>query len=165
MLIGIQRGATFYLVSKSKNHWLYHIWNQPHNKIILNQSFETYLCVVSLLKFEGKLMMVIASKGHFFTQIPQPIHNSSEMEAIFTIGVTSIHSFPIRTTGQDFLHSCRHLLGLHLSLLTIAILVWVSVSSAAFLFNFGGILKQKSCGNCQFCRCSTRVLFRETAYS
>ena len=110
-------------------------------------------------------MMVIASKGHFFTQIPQPIHNSSEMEAIFTIGVTSIHSFPIRTTGQDFLHSCRHLLGLHLSLLTIAILVWVSVSSAAFLFNFGGILKQKSCGNCQFCRCSTRVLFRETAYS
>ena len=113
-------------------------------------NISTQVCVVSLLKFEGKLMMVIASKGHFFTQIPQPMQSSSEIEAIFTNGVTSIHNFPIRTTGHDFLHSCRHLLGLHLSLLTIAILVWVSVSSAAFLFNFGGILKQKSCGNCQF---------------
>ena len=95
-------------------------------------------------------MMVIASKGHFFTQIPQPIQSSSEIEAIFTNGVTSIHNFPIRTTGHDFLHSCRHLLGLHLSLLTIAILVWVSVSSLSFLFNFLDILKQKSCDNCQF---------------
>ncbi len=30
----------------------------------------------------GKLMIVTASNGHFFTQIPQPIHNSSEMDAI-----------------------------------------------------------------------------------
>ena len=30
---------------------------------------------------------------------------------------------PILTTGQDFLHSWRHFFGLHLSLLTIAILV------------------------------------------
>ncbi len=28
------------------------------------------------------------------TQIPQPIHNSSEIHAIFELGATSIHSFP-----------------------------------------------------------------------
>lgn len=72
-----------------------------------------------------------------FTQIPQPIHNSSEIEAIFVLGVTSIHSFPILTTGQDFLHSCRHLFGLHLSVFTIAILVKRLVSSVD---RFGGIL-------------------------
>lgn len=32
-------------------------------------------------------------------------------------------SLPILTTGQDFLHSCLHFLGLHLSVLTMAILV------------------------------------------
>ena len=78
-------------------------------------------------------MMEIASNGHFLTQIPQPIHNSSEMNAILEFGSTSIHNFPIhrlfyllnklpiRTTGHDFLHSCLHFLGLHLSVLTIAI--------------------------------------------
>ena len=30
---------------------------------------------------------------------------------------------PILTTGQDFLHSCLHFFGLHLSVLTMAILV------------------------------------------
>lgn len=97
-------------------------------------------------------------------QMPQPIHNGSEIEAIFDSGVTSIHSFPvekkeysaeflaknvwiqeqtenekvhiktsihipIRTTGQDFLHSCLHLFGLHLSVLTIAIRVSLSCVS------------------------------------
>ena len=28
-------------------------------------------------KLVGKLMMVIASKGHFFGQIPQPMHKDS----------------------------------------------------------------------------------------
>jgi hypothetical protein len=32
-------------------------------------------------------------------------------------------SLPILTTGQDFLHSCLHFFGLHLSVLTMAILV------------------------------------------
>lgn len=64
-----------------------------------------------------------------FTQIPQPIHNSSDKEAIFELGDTSIQSLPIRTTGQDFLHSCRHRFGLHLSSLTMAIRVCLSVSS------------------------------------
>lgn len=44
-----------------------------------------------------------------------------------------MHNFPMRTTGQDFLHSCLHLLGLHLSALTMAIRVNLSVSSVARL--------------------------------
>ena len=104
-------------------------------------------------------MIVIASKGHFFTQIPHPMHSSSEIVAILkenvtavkanhcclgthlSLGVTSMHSLPILTTGQDFLHSCLHLLGLHLSVETMAILVNLSCSSSAFLFlSLGGIL-------------------------
>lgn len=104
--------------------------------------FAEYLCVVCELRLDGKLMIRTASKGHFRTQIPQPIHNSSEIVAILSVGVTSIHNLPIRTTGQDFLHSCRHLLGLHLSSLTMAILVGPSVSSLSFLFNLGGILTE-----------------------
>lgn len=61
------------------------------------------------------------------------MHSSSDIDAILLLGVTSIHSLPIRTTGQDFLHSCLHLFGLHLSELTIAIRVNLSVSSVAFL--------------------------------
>lgn len=60
------------------------------------------------------------------TQIPQPMQSSSLIYAILSVGVTSMHSFPILTTGHDFLHSCRHLLGLHLSALTMAILVSLS---------------------------------------
>lgn len=45
-------------------------------------------------KFLGKLMIVMASNGHFFTQIPQPMHRVSEMELIFESGVTSMHNFP-----------------------------------------------------------------------
>ena len=41
-------------------------------------------------------------------QMPQPIHSRSEMKAIFDSGATSMQSFPVRTTGHDFLHSCRH---------------------------------------------------------
>jgi hypothetical protein len=116
-----------------------------------------------------------------FTQMPQPMHSSSEMKAIFDCEETSIQSLPapqththtcsavvqwirypdarvfaktifsrterrwelrkdeeengvveewgegkhgpVFTTGQLFLHSWRHFLGLHLSELTIAILV------------------------------------------
>lgn len=75
--------------------------------------------------------MLIASNGHFLTQIPQPerqmsqeiwvqlhinqvpreigtnlpIHRGSEMKASLLFGPTSIQSFPSLTTGQDFLHS------------------------------------------------------------
>lgn len=67
-------------------------------------------------------MMLMASNGHFLGQIPHPMHSRSEMKAILLVASTSIQSLPVRTTGQDFLHSCRHFLGLHLSVLTIAIL-------------------------------------------
>jgi hypothetical protein len=53
-------------------------------------------------------MIVIAPKGHFFGQIPHPIHRFSDIKAIFDSGVTSIQRRPLRTTGHDFLHSCRH---------------------------------------------------------
>ena len=49
----------------------------------------------------GKLMISMASKGHFLTQIPQPIHSSSEMDAIFEEGATSMQSFPVRTTWEQ----------------------------------------------------------------
>ncbi|KAJ1396083.1 hypothetical protein B484DRAFT_340095 [Ochromonadaceae sp. CCMP2298] len=70
--------------------------------------------------------MLIASKGHFFTQIPQPIHSDSEMYAILDVGPTPMHSLPKRTTGHERLHSCLHFFGLHLSSRTIAILVSLS---------------------------------------
>jgi hypothetical protein len=115
-------------------------------------------------------MICIASKGHFLTQIPQPIfeihqstigqdentyfarqerrkliwessihiyylpiHNGSEMNAILLFGPTSIQSFPSFTTGQDFLHSWTHFLGLHRSVLTMAIRVMDSLPSSFFL--------------------------------
>ncbi|KAF2034937.1 hypothetical protein EK21DRAFT_55234 [Setomelanomma holmii] len=52
--------------------------------------------------------MLMASNGHFFGQIPQPIQRRSEMKAILDVLSTSMHSLPVRTTGHDFLHSCRH---------------------------------------------------------
>ncbi|KAH8676250.1 hypothetical protein BX600DRAFT_197716 [Xylariales sp. PMI_506] len=77
----------------------------------------------------------------------------SEIKANLDSGATSIHSFPLRTTGHDRLHSCRHFytgvnslrahvtlsardwaphtLGLHLSLLTMAIRVSLSLIVAS----------------------------------
>ncbi|KAF2263970.1 hypothetical protein CC78DRAFT_407612, partial [Lojkania enalia] len=52
--------------------------------------------------------ILMASNGHFLGQMPHPMQRRSEMKAILESGVTSIHSLPVRTTGQDFLHSCRH---------------------------------------------------------
>lgn len=77
-------------------------------------------------------MILIASNGHFLTQIPQPgtkrgeldrgpfgylrnrireagrnvpMHKGSEIKAILLFGPTSMQSFPSFTTGHDFLHS------------------------------------------------------------
>ncbi|RNA22294.1 hypothetical protein BpHYR1_026735 [Brachionus plicatilis] len=63
----------------------------------------------------------MASNGHFFTQMPQPMHSSSDMNAILESAATSMHNLPILTTGHDFLHSWRHFFGLHRSLFTMAI--------------------------------------------
>jgi hypothetical protein len=38
---------------------------------------------------------------HFLTQIPQPIHRNSEMNAILSVGFTSIHSLPTIAPGQS----------------------------------------------------------------
>ncbi|KAI8322379.1 hypothetical protein GQ54DRAFT_317155 [Martensiomyces pterosporus] len=70
--------------------------------------------------------MVMAPNGHFFTHIPQPMHRSSEIPAILEVGHASMHNLPILLTGQTRLHSCLHFLGLHLSLLTMAIRVFLS---------------------------------------
>ena len=59
-------------------------------------------------RFVGRLMMLMAPNGHFFGQIPHPMHKLSDMKAIFESGVTSMQRRPLRTTGQDFLHSCLH---------------------------------------------------------
>ncbi|ORX61867.1 hypothetical protein DM01DRAFT_260735 [Hesseltinella vesiculosa] len=76
----------------------------------------------------------MAPKGHFFTQIPQPIHNSSEMKAIFDVGSTSIQNLPEKKIKHGWMaiffmayHSCLHFLGLHLSELTMAIRVNLSL--------------------------------------
>ncbi|KAI0111427.1 hypothetical protein F4814DRAFT_354681 [Daldinia grandis] len=47
-------------------------------------------------------MMVIASKGHFLGQIPHPMQRLSEMKANFESGLTSMQSFPLRTTCQVY---------------------------------------------------------------
>lgn len=41
-------------------------------------------------------MIWIAPNGHFLGQIPQPMHKSSEIKAIFDVASTSIQSFPAR---------------------------------------------------------------------
>lgn len=46
-----------------------------------------------------------AGETYFFTQIPHPIHNSSDKKAFRSVGLTSIQSLPILTTGHDRLHS------------------------------------------------------------
>ena len=52
-------------------------------------------CVVWELRSLGKLIIWIASKGHFLTQIPQPMQSSSLRKAILSAGATSIQSFPV----------------------------------------------------------------------
>ncbi|KAI0031354.1 hypothetical protein K488DRAFT_52292, partial [Vararia minispora EC-137] len=72
---------------------------------------------------------------HFLTQIPQPMQRNSEMNAILSEGLTSMHSLPngdrrVSATSvadvRTFLHSCAHLFGLHLLESTIAMRVILS---------------------------------------
>jgi len=66
---------------------------------------DRYREVLNLRTIKGTKDMVAPPKGHFFGQIPHPMHSRSEMKAILDSGETSIQSFPVRTTGHDFLHS------------------------------------------------------------
>lgn len=90
-------------------------------------------------------MMLMASNGHFLGQIPHPIHSRSEMKAILLVPSTSMQSFPVRTTGQDFLHSCRHFLGLHLSELTMAILRLMLVFARGICGNVRFLRTESTC--------------------
>lgn len=81
-----------------------------------------YLWVTSFCSSFGRLMILMASKGHLFTHKPQPIHSVSEIKQMTEVGSTSMQTLPALLTGQLFLHSCLHFLGLHLSGLIIAIL-------------------------------------------
>ena len=72
-----------------------------------------YLWVICVSRLVGRLMIVMAPKGHFFGQIPHPMQRRSDIKAIFESEVTSMQSLPVLTTGHDFLHSCRHFFGLH----------------------------------------------------
>jgi hypothetical protein len=67
-----------------------------------------YLWVTWDSRFVGRFIMLIAPNGHFLGQIPHPIHKLSDINAILDSGLTSMQRRPLRTTGQDFLHSCRH---------------------------------------------------------
>lgn len=66
------------------------------------------------------------------------MQSSSEIHAILLVGATSMHSLPIRTTGHDRLHSCRHFFGLHLSAFTMAIRVSLSLDDMAARRKRGG---------------------------
>jgi hypothetical protein len=46
----------------------------------------------------GRLTMLMALKGHFLTQIPQPLHSTSDMTALFPS--TLMASTLLRTIGQ-----------------------------------------------------------------
>lgn len=55
-----------------------------------------------LSRFVGRLIIVIALKGHFFGQIPQPIQRDSERKASRESGVTSIPAnFPKGQQAED----------------------------------------------------------------
>ena len=99
-------------------------------------AFLPYLWVVSLSIFFGTLMIFIAEKGHFLTQIPHPTQRISEIEEIVEVGMTSIQSASVLLTGHPFLHYCLHLLGLHFSGLTIAILCLSSIMLNYNIYQF-----------------------------
>ena len=114
------------------------------NKILINkkQSQQTFKLILDFCVHENLYEHILILYDEItLTQIPHPMHNSSEIDAILLFGVTSIQSFPILTTGQDRLHSCLHLLGLHLSELTMAMRVNLSVSSIDFL---GGMMMRQA---------------------
>lgn len=61
--------------------------------------------MIIVLKSLGKLIILIALKGHFITQALQPIQSASFIIAVFEPFDTSIHNLPYLLTGHPFLHS------------------------------------------------------------
>jgi hypothetical protein len=75
-------------------------------------------------------------------QSHSPMHRGSDIKAILLLAPTSMQSLPCLTTGQDFLHSCRHFLGLQRSELTIAMRVRCSSALSRLSgFFLGGIAR------------------------
>jgi hypothetical protein len=69
--------------------------------------------------------MLMALKGHFLTQMPQPLQSVSDMTALFPS--TLMASTRLRTMGQKLTQSWLHFLTLHLSWSSTAIRVMVNV--------------------------------------
>ena len=90
------------------------------------KEFFPYLCVISFVISLGRLIILIALKGHLLTHRPHPIQRISEISTLIEVGSTWIQSFPDLLIGQAFLHSSLQFFGLHLSLLIIAILSLLS---------------------------------------
>lgn len=70
-----------------------------------------YRWVTCVSRFVGRLIMLIASNGHFLGQIPHPMHSRSLMKAILLLGSTSIHSFWMKLgqalySGKSEDHRC-----------------------------------------------------------
>ncbi len=50
---------------------------------------------------DGQILVIVhCSQTYFFSQIPHPMHNCSERNAILSVGFTSMQSFPV-TINQD----------------------------------------------------------------
>ena len=73
--------------------------------------FSPYRWVISPSNSSGRFVMIKASKGHLFTQIPQPIQRGSETNGLPLESSRTIHSIPLRTGGQKAQHSALHFFG------------------------------------------------------
>src|SRR5690349_11954166 len=84
--------------------------------------FLPYWCTRSPARASGKPMMRMASKGHLLTQMPHPMHSSSEMTGLpFSGSILMVSTTPERTGGQKRMHSCWHFFGWHRSARRVAI--------------------------------------------
>lgn len=78
------------------------------------------LCETYSGKSIGKLIILIALKGHFLTQRLQPMHSISLIKAKGSSFSTLMQILPWALMGQIFLHSRLHFFGLHFSSFKIA---------------------------------------------
>lgn len=90
----------------------------------------THLCTdpTSNTEWLGNIGYFVC-RDHLNAQFPCWSKNFRLHHQAVSSKVTEI--LPILTTGQDFLHSCLHFLGLHRSAFTMAILVSLSCSAIA----------------------------------
>src|SRR5919198_5150168 len=104
-----------------------------------------YWWILSFPNSLAKLTITIASKGHFFTQIPQPVHRSSEITAFPSSCRWTIHSPPVLFTGQYIIHSNPHFLGWHNSWSKTATLCVNSVECTNAVCSFFALMRYIAC--------------------